>query len=391
MSDTDSSSERRLSVLDLMPKGPVFPAAVVVVAGLVFCMLRFGEDGGKWPLPVIALFPMLLFSPMYVWDWDRERKLRRDLEEWFSDLEDAHPKDFQLPPSPSPFTVVPWALGGVLLAGAIGAFIARQPEENAMKLGALAFGMLSPMFAIFASYLSPQARYVRSLSMARDKLHEIVMKRERRERVAARQALELKWPPRLTEALYWWNTHGARLNSDDPTEAVRYLEDHVRVNGQALLAKKDSILRAFNDERDPCATTEAAAEMARWAVANKAELLSDRLANAPDRTTEGLTYILRAHHRRDYLVLTEADPAHFAHAARERVPLKKNESPDELYRRLATDCDSLLAFKAREIGHIDELAGEIPPDQRDDWKRSRTELLLLVVTHELRRRMEAAQ
>src|SRR5262249_38414895 len=116
----------------------------------------------------------------------------------------------------------------------------------------------------------------------------------------------------------------------------------------------------------------------------------EQLTAESDRTVERLTFLLRAHHRRNYLVLSEADPALFAHAARQTQRLRKDESPEQLYRRLAAECDSILPFKERELKNIDKLAAELPAAEREEWKRRRTELLLLVVAHELRRRMESA-
>lgn len=358
------------------------------VTVMVFNLLAFGEEAGHWPPLAVLLFVALLPSPIYMHAWDISRRQRRVHDEWLEDLADAQPS-FTPTPRPSAASDIPWVLGGALLPAAptvYGLIRGDVPVTVAMVL----IGVASPMLGALGYEFSPRARYDRRIGRLFDELDRKLERSERRLERKKREELELTWQARLKDALYWWNTHGARLNGDDHAAAMQYLEDHVRVTGPGLLAKKDAVLRAFNDENDPCATAASADEMSRWAVANKAELLKDRLERESDRTAEGLAYILRAHHRRDFLILSEAEPALFAHAAKSTPRLRRDESPEDLYRRLASECESLLEFKAREMKHIEDLADELPPDQRAEWKRTRIELLLLVIMHEMRRRMEAA-
>lgn len=247
-----------------------------------------------------------------------------------------------------------------ILAGAIlGAFLSVVLGQVSTPLFWIAVAIL-PLAGAWGGWsISPESNAIRE-----HRAEEA--ENLRRAEQLQRKQIEDAWLQRVKEALHWWRVHGSQLlpsPSSLPYDAQR-LEDYVRIHAQDILKRKESILRLYKHESDPCSSQEKATGVSTWAIQNHSEMLADLLPNRADRTTDNLTYILLAHHKCEaVLLLPEAEAAIFS-AAVQRFPPLKGETIQDTWSRTAHQYRTYLEFRAQARKDAHQVFADLPPEER---------------------------
>ena len=354
---------------------PLIVVLVCLVIGVVLFAINGWRDSSQWSfgsrLLGMALLGVGLFA-MIGADVSESRRAAARSEEralrWDPGL---------TPPEPVPFRQTAlWVLGGAIPAFVL-AELVLSDQSIARSLGPVITMLLVFAGGLLGLYLSPGVRADRDF---REHLKEVDRRQGRTDEVRyqedeveadPRKRQEL-WRKRVYDACLWWSSTGEKLHTDS---------DYLVALVQGVLPYNldyKKVEETYSDANDPCANTERARQVASWAVENLAELIADHTSQASDRTVEGVTRILRHHHKRDVRLYNECH-AYYLHQSKEAL---KGESPTELVERFLRQFSAGALARERGLERVRALATKyaLPAERADFIKNASAGVVALVDT-----------